>query len=414
MAKVSVIIPIYNVEDYLAECLESVINQTYRDLEIICINDCSTDRSSEILKEYAKKDIRIIILENEANRGQAYTRNIGIAQASGEYILFVDSDDTICRDLLESCMQVSAGNDMVCFDYSQIADGQVYPRQFAYQMKEGLYKGEIFLEESVRKESIIFAPWSKIFSRNFLLENHISFYSGIIYEDVLFSFCCYVNAKSVYNLDRKLYEYHIRNQSTMTKGVTEKSIESYIICICELTRLYLQTDYNQKLCHAIEGYIRKVCREYICTYRKWGGWELNPILLKDKPEYLKLYRVFSELFVRPGKLTEFSEKQVERMRQYPHIILYGAGDLARSTIEILDQYDISLSGIAVSSADGNKKSLLGNPIRELMAYQEMKEDCLVVIATIPRYYCEIRDQLQQNGFRHWMEIIETEGREENG
>lgn len=414
MAKVSVIIPVYNVEDYLVECLESVINQTYTNLEILCINDCSTDCSLAILNEYALRDSRIIVLENEINGGQAYTRNIGLKKATGEYILFVDADDTICMDLLESCMKVSSCNDMVCFDYKQIAEGKEYPRQFAYKMKDGLYNGELFFSESVDKKSVIFAPWSKLYSRNFLLENHISFYSGIIYEDVLFSFHCYTNAKRVYNLNRKLYEYRIRKCSTMTKDITGQNIESYIICICELTRLYLRAGFNSELSLAVEGYIRKVCREYISAYRKWGTGELEPKLLKDKPEYLKLYRTFSELFIRPGKLLDFNQRQIEEIRQYPYVILYGAGDIARSAVEILDQYDIPIYGIAVSSGHKNKKSLLGNQVRELQDYHDVKERCLVLIGTIPRYYSEIREQLCENGFLHCMELIEVNEEAENG
>ena len=90
--KISVIIPVYNVEKYLSECLDSVVNQTLRDIEIICINDGSTDNSLSILKEYASKDSRIKIIDKE-NQGQGYARKVGLDKASGEYILFCDSDD---------------------------------------------------------------------------------------------------------------------------------------------------------------------------------------------------------------------------------------------------------------------------------------------------------------------------------
>lgn len=414
MTKVSVIIPVYNVEDYLAECLESVIRQTYEDLEILCINDCSTDSSLQILKEYARRDPRISIVENQRNGGLAYTRNVGIRRAVGEYILFVDSDDVICTDLVERCMEAGGGCDLVCFDYKQTADGKNCCRQYAYKVADGLYDGESFFEESVNRESIIFAAWAKLFSRRFLTENHILFYEGILYEDILFSFQCYVNAEKVYNLNRKLYEYRIRGDSIMTKEPTGKSIESYVICICELTRFYLQTDMKQEMGHAVEGYIRKVCREYISTCRKWDGRELKPGLLKGKTEYLKLYRTFSELFIYHGKISSMSSGQLEKIRQYPYVILYGAGDIARSTIEVLDRYDISLHGIAVSNGHEKRKSLLGNPVKELREYSGIKDRCLILIGTIPRYFAEIRSQLQENGFLDWMEVIEVCEEEENG
>ena len=101
MIKVSVIIPVYNVEPYLKEALDSVINQTLREIEIICIDDCSTDNSYNILEEYAKKDNRIIIIKNEENLGVGISRNKGIRLSKGEYIGFVDGDDYIVNNYFE-------------------------------------------------------------------------------------------------------------------------------------------------------------------------------------------------------------------------------------------------------------------------------------------------------------------------
>lgn len=102
MIKISVIVPVYNVENYLRECLESIINQTLKEIEILCIDDCSTDNSYSILEEYAKKDNRIILIKNLENKGGGYNRNIGIKEARGEYISFIDSDDYVLKDYLEN------------------------------------------------------------------------------------------------------------------------------------------------------------------------------------------------------------------------------------------------------------------------------------------------------------------------
>ena len=101
MPKISVIIPVYNVEKYLSRCLDSVCSQTFNDIEIICINDCSPDNSAEILQEYAEKDKRIRIINKEKNGGLSAARNSGFAVATGEYIYFLDSDDWIELDFLE-------------------------------------------------------------------------------------------------------------------------------------------------------------------------------------------------------------------------------------------------------------------------------------------------------------------------
>ncbi len=101
MAKVSIIIPIYNVDKYLDTCIESARNQSLEDLEIICIDDYSTDQSLEVLRRHQIDDQRIIVIENTKNLGQSYSRNIGIQKATGEYIYFLDSDDFIEHDAME-------------------------------------------------------------------------------------------------------------------------------------------------------------------------------------------------------------------------------------------------------------------------------------------------------------------------
>lgn len=404
MEKVSVIVPVYNVETYLRECLESIINQTYEELEVLCINDCSTDGSLAVLKEYAQKDSRIRVWENEKNRGQAYSRNVGLTNATGTFLLFVDADDIIAPDLLETCMEVVDDSDMICFDYKQVMNGETDVKQDRYQMDDGQYTGREFWAEAVYKESIIIAPWSKLYRRDFLIDHQITFYSGIIYEDILFSFECYIKASKVYSLNKKLYTYRVREQSTMRTGISEKGIGSYIICICELMKWYLQENLERKTAEAVEEYIRKISREYISAYRRWSSREPVPKLLEDKPSYLKIYQTFSELCIKSGKILDLSPRHIEEIRRYQYVILYGAGDIARSAVEILDCHDIPLYGIAVTSMQGNRKSILGNPVRELSEYQEIKDQCLVIIGTTPKYYHEIREQLQRQGFIHLMYI----------
>ena len=100
MIKISVIVPVYNVENYLIQCLDSIINQTLKDIEIICVDDCSPDNSIEILEEYKNKDNRISIIRHSNNQGLGPARNTGLKHANGEYISFVDSDDYIDKNFL--------------------------------------------------------------------------------------------------------------------------------------------------------------------------------------------------------------------------------------------------------------------------------------------------------------------------
>ena len=124
--QISVIIPVYNVEQYLSKCLESIINQTLQDIEIICINDGSTDNSLQILEEYAQKDSRMIVI-NQENQGVGVARNKGLEIARGDYIWFVDSDDYVERNGLDYVYEKSKENnaDIVCFGVNNICKSTI-------------------------------------------------------------------------------------------------------------------------------------------------------------------------------------------------------------------------------------------------------------------------------------------------
>ncbi|WP_157151026.1 glycosyltransferase family A protein [Brachyspira sp. SAP_772] len=174
MIKVSVIIPVYNVEPYLRECLDSIINQTLKDIEIICIDDCSTDNSYSILEEYAKKDNRIVIIKNEENMGVGYTRNVGEKLAKGEYIHFMDPDDCISLNFYE-CMYNTGkkyNSDVVNIKNIINIEKSYLNKTPKYHNKE--YEADVGLNNIYNfKDSIYFTLWSKLLKTSFLLENNI-------------------------------------------------------------------------------------------------------------------------------------------------------------------------------------------------------------------------------------------------
>ena len=131
MIKVSVILPVYNTEKYLPECLDSIINQSLRDIEIICVDDGSTDSSLQILKEYAEKDKRISVIHKN-NGGQGSARNVGLNHAKGEYITFVDSDDYITEDMIYYLLKFLEDNKL---DVAMIADCYVYDKSKIFYPK---------------------------------------------------------------------------------------------------------------------------------------------------------------------------------------------------------------------------------------------------------------------------------------
>ena len=180
MPKISVILPIYNVEKYLRRCLDSVLNQTFTDFEAICVNDGSPDKSLHILEEYAAKDSRIKIVTQE-NQGLSMARNNGLKVAKGDYIYFLDSDDAIHPKLLEIAYTFASKNnaDMVCFGFEK-SDGIEYaPKNINIEnLKYKVTDNPLNLALSNSKFRIPFNVWTKFYKKEIL--NGINFIKGIL------------------------------------------------------------------------------------------------------------------------------------------------------------------------------------------------------------------------------------------
>ncbi len=193
--KVSVIIPIYNVEKYLRKCLESVVNQTLEDIEIICINDCSPDNSLEIIKEYMEKDSRIKLIDFKENKGVAIARNTAMEMAQGEYIGFVDPDDWIDLDFYEKLYnnaknensELTIGNIKKVINLKFLNYSYDYNLFKKYKIFFGLFQLAIYKNELLKKYNIIFTP-KCIYGEDRLLPimsscyaNHITFVEDTFY-----------------------------------------------------------------------------------------------------------------------------------------------------------------------------------------------------------------------------------------
>ena len=270
MPKVSVIIPVYNTEKFLRKCLDSVCNQTLQDIEIICINDCSTDGALEILREYARKDKRIKLIELFENGGAAKARNIGIDIAEGEYLGFVDSDDFVDLDFYEKL-------------YTRAIKAEV-------EIAKGNYKNaenneiDFALNEEIRKNktSMAFAYCSAIYSNNLISKNNISFPDLIDMEDPIFSFKCAVLSNKIEIVDTA-YINIVKRKNSVTSGIPtlEKIID-------KLKGLELIIDYANSI-----NVIKKESYIFVLTF-----WFLqtfnNSIVNKDFETSVKNLRAMGD------------------------------------------------------------------------------------------------------------------------
>ena len=234
MKKVSIIIPVYNVVDYIERCWKSVNAQTYSDIELIFVDDCGTDESISKLETLISEGSRfpVQIIKHKKNRGLSAARNTGIEASSGDYVYFLDSDD----DLVPSCMEelvAPLGDydyDFIIGDYNLIGDGGYSP----LTLPEGGIIGNEKIIKAYAEGKWYVMAWNKLLNRSFLIENGLLFKEGIIHEDVLWNFKLACIAESMYVVPKSLYNYYVRKASIMTSMSIEKDLSVYLDVLDEI------------------------------------------------------------------------------------------------------------------------------------------------------------------------------------
>ena len=242
--KVSVVIPVYNVENYLRECIESITAQTLRDIEIICVNDGSTDASLSIIKEFCAKDSRIILIDQE-NRGVSCARNRGFDKAVGKYVYYMDSDDYLEPDALETLYAISEEKELevLQFDYTVFFDGITdvdrYQGTIIRKEYSQIQSGISYLK-ALKDDNVYACPvWMLFFRRDFLLEQKIRFYEGIIHEDELYTFEVLLKARRVSHVGKTFFHRRYRPDSIMTAPTSAKNVVGSFTVAAQMLRYCL-------------------------------------------------------------------------------------------------------------------------------------------------------------------------------
>ena len=238
--KVSVIVPVYKVETYLVRCLDSLCRQSLRDIEIVLVDDASPDRCGEICEAYAEKDARFKVIHHLENRGLGAARNTGIAHATCDYLMFVDSDDVVhedfCRLPYESAVKYQA--DLVMFNYRNVKDG-VLGDEGHTAVLFGYKDREKAIELALRNP----AAWNKLYHKK--LFSGIRYPEGYLFEDVATTYKLFWNASSVYYLDNVLYYYCFRSDS-ITKGKNMRALQDSFDMNLELYNGLLDKGYSKE------------------------------------------------------------------------------------------------------------------------------------------------------------------------
>ena len=285
MSKVSIIIPVYNTEKYLSQCLDSVLSQSFADWECILVDDGSSDRSGKICDEYVTKDSRFRVI-HKGNGGVSRARNLGISEAKSEYICFLDSDDRMKKDHLKTCLKKISDADLLIFGFERFngrtdkrvlvnneINGFAYCHDFLYSLKENAITSEFFC-----------FPWNKLYRRSLLVENKISFPEDIsMREDEIFSYRYLPYVKKVVSISDVLIEYNDAGFGLSAKKLNpEKSIRlaRYLIqqTECDNSETSKTILFFRAMIYMLDAIVnspsllkkKEIAKEIIATYNKRG------------------------------------------------------------------------------------------------------------------------------------------------
>lgn len=269
--KISIIIPVYNVEQYLRECLDSCINQTLEDIEIVCVDDCSPDNSIKILKEYQQKDSRIKIIRHEKNKNLGAARNTGLRNATGEYIWFVDSDDYIdtkaCQILYDAIKEFNV--DLLCFSSIQFTEEE-NKRHFSYNQSgnQDFQINKIYHMKTnpLKITHLNNCSSCKYLTKRVVIQN-FRFREGTLHEDTDFTPILFASIDSLCYIPYTAYFRRITVGSIMHTAMSKKRLEDYIEAAKSLDEFVEKNKINKH--HFLYKYLNtlvfcasRLCNEY--------------------------------------------------------------------------------------------------------------------------------------------------------
>lgn len=276
----SVIVPVYNVEKYLAECLDSILAQTFSDYELIVVDDGAKDKSGKICDEYAEKDSRIKVIHKE-NGGLSDARNVGTKDARGDYMVYIDSDDYILStDFLQVLHDNLSGADILLYKHQKFFDGseEKLPCTYSYQniSPEDSYMEK--LEKLVSGDAFYGMAWIKAFKRALIVEHKIEFEVGLLGEDMEWNYHLITHARSLNVVDRPFIAYRQRANS-ITTSTKLKNLTDFIYILEKWSHKINEEIQDEAFKNVLFGSMAKYYSNMLITY--------NRVKEKEKKQYIK-------------------------------------------------------------------------------------------------------------------------------
>ena len=266
--KFSLIVPCYNVEDYIVDCIRSIQKQTFEDFEVLCVDDCGSDSTIDLIRVFAQKDKRIKIITHNHNKGLGAARNTALKHAIGEYVICIDSDDWIKPDCLQTVYDAfnKVGYNSIWFKADIFIQDQLATTKYdLYPLYTDCSEGNLILDDT----NFINYPlvtWNKAYKRDFIINNNIKWSEGKFFEDVEFYWMFHTLSPYVYVIDKPLYMYRKRSNSICTnnKNIVKKIIDLFDVN----TNVYHFLKENE----LFDKYKNQYTRYVLDTLREMNGY----------------------------------------------------------------------------------------------------------------------------------------------
>lgn len=417
--KVSILVPIYNAQEYLQQCLDSIISQTLREIEIICINDGSTDNSLSIIKKYQRKDERINIID-KSNTGYGDSMNQGISSAKGEYIGIVESDDFISSSMFELLYNKAKEHN------AEIVKGNYYCYQGNNEIQVAEYLSKLpyntVLNEKERNELILCTPaiWCGIYKKEFLEKKKIKFLPtpGASYQDLGFSYKTVLSAEKVILIKDSVLYYRIDNINSSVKDINK------VFCICdEFAEMekYLKENIKNPNWYV---FVKNKYKRYCWNLNRLSGVSRNRFLIKMSLEMReaslkgwidKEYwndKEWQEVHTLIYNICEYDRRKnscifcIDVLKDIGAIYIYGAGKRCENIIDYLLNTDINVKAIVVSDLENNKKEIRGIKVIHIDEVLSLDKNTTILISVAEPISSEISSFLYEKGVNSHLKIYD--------
>lgn len=403
----SVIIPVYNTEKYLRECLDSILSQRMENVQIICVNDGSTDDSLSILEEYQGNNSQIVIISQE-NQGLSGARNTGIRNADGKYILFLDSDDMLHDNALKEIINILNNNntEILLYDSDCIYETERlkeidYKDDYYHRKKSygGPKCGQVMFAEQMENDDLCDSACLLAINRQWLIDRNLLFRPGMLNEDCLFVFQCFMLAEKVMHINKSLMIYRVREGSIMTSKPQYKNVQGRMICFTEMLSILLDHSLSPRVAQAVAKFagavmynLKKLDSQMTLEERK------KPV--NFSPEE-KLLAASMEIGIYSAP--DMSSRMLllgfkERVKEADKVVIYGAGKIGMMVYQFLKDNDLSdkIEAFVVTKDAGDRK-VAGIPLMNIDDRQIPRE-ALVLISAGQNFQWDMLETTRQNGF----------------